>query len=205
MIFKCNYELYFKRIAAHRIKRRTFLQQKQELKYARAINKFEKKKDSLFNGLNQVFLNLTRTDAQLYDASIKFWMEQQNYNKQIFAIEKKIKSEYENKVGKLLDQSKCIAAIGKISESIIKLRERLIKFAKKEENSEDLKEDQELISLEVYTTRAKDNIFFEDGIEVEDIERTIRDLKLKKNEDYKKLIAKVAKKDAEFKAMLESV
>ena len=205
MIFKCNYELYFKRIAAHRIKRRTFLQQKQELKYARAINKFEKKKDSLFNGLNQVFLNLTRTDALLYDASIKFWMEQQKYNKQIFAIEKKIKSEYENKVGKLLDQSKCIAAIGKISESIIKLRERLIKFAKKEENSEDLKEDQELISLEVYTTRAKDYIFFEDGIEVEDIERTIRDLKLKKNEDYKKLIAKVAKKNAEFKAMLESI
>ena len=104
-----------------------------------------------------------------------------------------------------MDQSKCIAAIGKISESIIKLRERLIKFAKKEENSEDLKEDKELISLEVYTTRAKDYIFFEDGIEVEDIERTIRDLKLKKNEDYKKLIAKVVKKDAEFKAMLESI
>ena len=57
----------------------------------------------------------------------------------------------------------------------------------------------------MYTTRAKDYIFFEDGIEVEDIERTIRDLKLKKNEDYKKLIAKVVKKDAEFKAMLESI
>ena len=35
-------------------------------------------------------------------------------------------------------------------------------------------------------------IFQEDGIEVEDIEKTIRELKLKKTDDYKKLIDKVA-------------
>ena len=58
--------------------------------------------------------------------------------------------------------------------------------------SREISEDAELFTFEVHTTRAKDMIFREDGIEVEDIEKTIRELKLKKTDDYKKLIDKVA-------------
>ena len=40
--------------------------------------------------------------------------------------------------------------------------------------SREISEDAELFTFEVHTTRAKDMIFREDGIEVEDIEKTIR-------------------------------
>ena len=65
-----------------------------------------------------MFVNLSRTDPKEFDASVKFYSEQANYKHQIKVIEEKMLSEqfgeHFDKVGKMLDQNKCIEVIGKI-------------------------------------------------------------------------------------------
>ena len=108
----------------------------------------------------------------------------------------KIAIEYENKIGKIVDQSKCIDAIRKIEEAKITSIDNVQKAAK----AGKIPQHAVPIILEVDKTSVMDKIFLEDGNENEDIGKTMRELKLQDNEEFKKVQAEIQEKFAKAQA-----
>lgn len=113
----------------------------------------------------------------------------------------RIAIEYENTAGKIVDQDKCISAIRKIEESKITSIDNVQKAVK----GGRIPQHAVPIVLEVDKTRVMDKIFLEDGIENEDIGKTVRELKLQENEEFKKMTAEIQEKFAKAQAQWASM
>lgn len=102
-------------------------------------------------------------------------------------VTKMIKKEDEMKVGKVVDKSKIIAAIRVIEESKLKQMDNVNKAVKAG------KVPHQTVSmiLEIEQQRAMDRLFLLTGIEKEDIDKSVQELKLYEEEDFKKVKADI--------------
>jgi hypothetical protein len=101
--------------------------------------------------------------------------------------------EHEDKVGKLLDTDKCIKAIRRIEEAKITSIDNATRLAKVGR----LPQNAVPAVIEIEKSKCLDKLFIEEGIENEDIGKTVRANKLQENEDFKKMVAECQEK---FKA-----
>lgn len=99
----------------------------------------------------------------------------------------KLAVQYEDSVGKLLDVDKCIMAVKKIEEAKIQSITNIQKAAK----AGKIPQHAVPVILEVDKTRVIDKLFLESQVDNEDIGKTVRELNLQENEDFKKMLAEV--------------
>lgn len=100
---------------------------------------------------------------------------------------KMIKMENEMKVGKVVDKSKCISAIRRIEENKLKQMDNIKKAVK----TGQIPQQAVPMILEIEQQKVMDRLFLETGIEKEDIDKTVRELKLHEEEDFKKIKADI--------------
>jgi hypothetical protein len=109
---------------------------------------------------------------------------------------KMIKMENEMKVGKVVDKSKCISAIRQIEENKLKQMDNIKKAVK----TGQIPQQAVPMILEIEQQKVMDRLFLETGIEKEDIDKTVRELKLHEEEAFKKIKVDIQEKMAKLHA-----